>query len=130
MKKLLLAAAVASITVACNNEANHAEANDSVVTTTTPVDTLPVTETFSDYKEGDVIKKDGQLVVYTNGAWVPVEKDLVLDNGVTVKQNGEIVDKKAEPLFSKMVKGLLKQVCFLTGPGLPLKMHGMLPKEE
>jgi len=117
MKKLLLAAAVASITVACNNEANHAEANDSVVTTTTPVDTLPVTETFSDYKEGDVIKKDGQLVVYTNGAWVPVEKDLVLDNGVTVKQNGEIVDKKGRTIVLEDGERVTKTGLFFNRAG-------------
>jgi hypothetical protein len=96
MKKLLLMAAVASIAVACNNEASMTETSDSVAIT--PVDTLPVTETFTDYKEGDVIKKDGQLVVYTNGTWVPVEKDLVLDNGVTVKKSGEIVDKNGRTI--------------------------------
>lgn len=93
MKKLILATAVASVAIACNNEANTTAANDSISVTANPVDTLPVAETFSDYKEGDIIRKDGKLVVYSNGTWVAVDKDIVLDNGVVIKKNGEIVDK-------------------------------------
>lgn len=115
MKKLLLVAAVASIAVACNNEANQADANDSVAIT--PVDTLPVAETFSDYKEGDVIKKDGQLVVYTNGAWIPVENDLVLDNGVTVKKGGEIVDKSGRTIILEDGERVTKTGLFFNRAG-------------
>lgn len=109
-------ASVAAVTLACNNASNNtAEATDTLAMAT--VDTLPVAPTTVEYTEGDVIKKDGQLVVYTNGAWVAVEKDIVLDNGVTVKTNGDIVDAKGNTVTLEEGERVTKAGVFFNRAG-------------
>ncbi len=115
MKKLLLAATVASIAVACNNEAKQSNSNDTVITSS--VDTLPVTETLVEYQEGDVIKKDGQVVVYRNTAWIPVEEEIILDNGVKVRKNGEVVDKNGRTIVLEDGERVTKTGLFFNRAG-------------
>lgn len=86
MKKLLTIAAIAATFAACNNAANENNADTLVVNQDTAVIVSSPT-----YNEGDIIKRDGQAQVYTNGSWVALDNDITLDNGVVVKRNGTVV---------------------------------------
>jgi hypothetical protein len=116
MKRIFLIASVAFAAVACNSTSGNAETSDDTVVIS-EVDTLPVAPAAPEFAEGDVIKKDGKLVVYTNGAWVPVEKDIVLDNGVTVKTSGEIVDKKGNKVVLEEGERVTKAGVFFDRAG-------------
>ncbi|GAB3027094.1 hypothetical protein GCM10027051_34970 [Niabella terrae] len=90
MKKLFTIAAIAAVTVACNNAAdNTAATEDSAM-----IETLDETamEASPAAAEGDISRQNGQVVVYQSGQWVPVAEDITLDNGLVVKANGDIVD--------------------------------------
>lgn len=91
MKKILSFALVLGV-LACNNAANHSQTDDTTIVAN--VDTAPTIE----YVEGDIIMADGKLMVYTNGQWEPVERDITLDNGVVVRTNGDIVNKDGEKI--------------------------------
>ncbi len=94
MKKLLAFAFIAVGFAACNNDANNNENADSLALTpdtavaveTTPAPTIT-------YNEGDISRRDGRVSTYQNGNWVPVEKDVVLDDGTVVTVNGEARNK-------------------------------------
>lgn len=91
MRKLLTIAAIAATFAACNNAANDNDADTLVVDQdTTTIVTTPT------YNEGDIIKRDGQAQVYKNGAWVALDNDVTLDNGVVVKRNGTVVTSEGK----------------------------------
>lgn len=90
MKKLFAFALVAVGFAACNNAADKTDNADTLAVVTNDSTTVqtPVT-----YNEGDVSRRDGKTVIYTNGQWAPVEKDVTLDDGTVVTVNGEAKSK-------------------------------------
>ena len=98
MKKLLLIAAIASFTFACN---------DGSKTSTTATDTATVapaapaadsstasgTQTL---KDGLMTMKDGKMMIVKGGAWVAMDAPVTCTNGRKVSVNGEVSkgDKK------------------------------------
>ena len=109
MKKVFFLALGAAMFTACNEASNsNTPAGDSTVTTTssnTPDSTVqsqaietaqaPAAITYTD---GDVIKKDGKVVVYKNGEWVVVDKEIKLSNGVVVLPNGTVKGKDGKTI--------------------------------
>lgn len=98
MKKLFALAFLAVGFAACNNNAENKDGDDTlavVTDTAVVVEQVPV-PTQPTYTEGDVSRRDGKVVVYNNGNWVPVEKDIVLDDGTTVTAKGEAKNKEGK----------------------------------
>jgi predicted small secreted protein len=83
MKKIFSMIVMASVFIACNNEAE---------TTNINVDTTYTNNTTSSYTatEGDVTHRNGKLMVWRNGNWVESDRDETLDNGITVSRNGDV----------------------------------------
>ena len=96
MKKIFLMASVVTLLSACN-----ANTEDSTVVSTDtlgPVNSteapVTTTETLVVHKytpaNGDVIFKNNQLMVWRRNEWVKVDKEVRLDNGVIIYENGEV----------------------------------------
>lgn len=77
MKNIVLTAMVA-LTISCNTKTE----------TTTKTDTS--SNAAYAPSEGDVTKKDGQVMVWHDGEWKPADSDVYLNDGVVVKRNGEV----------------------------------------
>ncbi len=114
MKKLFLFSAIAFSLVACKSKTESTTTslgtvsdtvssinnNDTVGTspndsreTASPGYTYP--ETYNDFENGDLMLKDGKMVVYDNGNWVRANQ-VKLDNGVLVMVNGRVTKDKNE----------------------------------
>jgi uncharacterized cupredoxin-like copper-binding protein len=99
MKKLLLIAAIACFTFACNDGSKS-----STTTTDTAVATPAATPATSDssatatqsLKDGLMTLKDGKVQVLKGGAWVALDSTFTCTNGRKVSVNGDITkgDKK------------------------------------
>ena len=99
MKKLLLIAAIACFTFACNDGSKS-----STTTTDTAVATPAATPATSDssatatqsLKDGLMTLKDGKVLVLKGGAWVALDSTFTCTNGRKVSVNGDITkgDKK------------------------------------
>ena len=100
MKTIIVLAVTALSIAACNNKKN-------AETTTSTGDTLVTTKEMSgDYSrdnayipaEGDVIYRNGKVLVWRNGNYVETDKDVELENGIIVQKNGEVIkaDKKVK----------------------------------
>ncbi|MGJ7031365.1 DUF6799 domain-containing protein [Niabella hirudinis] len=96
MKKTLGLVVGVALLAACNSSetASSENAADSTATAMVTVDTNAVApvETVL-YSEGDVILKEGKVLVYTNGNWVTADKEIKLDNGVVITPNGTVKSK-------------------------------------
>ena len=93
MKKLLLIAAIAGATYACN------DGSKSSTTSTDSAALAPVTTDNSNaqaLKDGLMQLKDGKMLVVKAGAWVPLDAAVTCTNGRKVDVNGEVSkgDKK------------------------------------
>lgn len=113
MKKLFLFSAIAFSLVACKSKTESAEttvinadtvsaANTKDTVGTSPMDAREATspgytypETYNDFENGDLMLKDGKMVVYDNGNWVRASQ-VKLDNGVIVLENGKVQKDKSE----------------------------------
>lgn len=91
MKKIFALAFIAVGFAACNNQADNKE-NADTMTMAVVTDTLPAKPVIT-YNEGDVSRRDGKVVVYKNGQWAPIEKDVTLEDGTTVTVKGEARSK-------------------------------------
>ncbi len=93
MKKLLLIAAIACFTFACN---------DGSKSSTTTTDTAAAAPASSDssatqsLKDGLMTLKDGKMLVLKGGAWVAMDSTFTCTNGRKVSVTGDITkgDKK------------------------------------
>jgi hypothetical protein len=92
MKKFILMIVGSLFLLSCDNKQTSTETTmeskdvgDSVVTTET-------TTTTSTYipSEGDVSYRNGKVVVWKNNAWVETSGDVVMNDGVVIKANGEV----------------------------------------
>lgn len=116
MRKLLTIAAIAATFAACNNAANDNDADTLVVDhDTTTIATTPT------YNEGDIIKRDGQAQVYTKGAWVALDNDVTLDNGVVVKRNGTVVTSEGKEVVWEEGQYVTKTGAFFDRTGAAIE---------
>jgi len=85
MKKIIALAVIAASFSACDTQ-------DKKVTTT-ETDTIaitPIVSTMYTPGEGDVMYKDGKVMVWRSNNWVEAEGDVTLENGIVVRRNGEV----------------------------------------
>jgi hypothetical protein len=79
MKKILAPVVIAFMLTACN----------------TNTDTTRKTDTTSNAayapSEGDVTKRNGQVMVWQDGEWKPAGNDVHLNNGIVVNRRGEVI---------------------------------------
>jgi hypothetical protein len=94
MKKLLLIAAIASFTFACN------DGSKSSTSTTDTTAVAPAADSSASgtqaLKDGLMTMKDGKMMIVKGGAWVAMDAPVTCTNGRKVDVNGEVSkgDKK------------------------------------
>jgi len=100
MKKLLVIAAIAGLSSACNSDAKSSAS--STDTTTAPASAPAMTDTSASsaqtaaLKDGLMTLKDGKMMVVKSGAWAPLDSAVTCSNGRKVAVDGTITkgDKK------------------------------------
>ncbi|SDD36768.1 DUF6799 domain-containing protein [Niabella drilacis] len=99
MKKTLGFVLGITLLAACNSSETQSSENtaDSSAAALVTVDTNAVApvETIR-YNEGDVILKEGKVLVYTNGNWVVADKEVKLDNGIIITPDGTVKSKEGK----------------------------------
>ncbi|SFQ08768.1 DUF6799 domain-containing protein [Parafilimonas terrae] len=98
MKKFIPVVFMALL-AACNSSSSDTSAEDTMVVMpdtdiTADTTTVVATEVYTP-SEGDVIYKDGKTMVMRNDDWVVVDKEITLDNGVVVYNDGTVKRDKA-----------------------------------
>jgi uncharacterized cupredoxin-like copper-binding protein len=101
MKKLLLIAAIACFTFACN-DGSKSSTTTTDTAVATPATAAPATSdssataTTQGLKDGLMTLKDGKVLVLKGGAWVALDSTFTCTNGRKVSVNGDITkgDKK------------------------------------
>ena len=104
MKKLLLIAAIASFTFACNDGSKSSTTStDTATAAPAAVDTMSAA-TKPALKDGLMTMKDGKMMIVKDGAWVAMDATVTCTNGRKVDVNGEVTkgDKKR-----KMEEGMM-----------------------
>jgi hypothetical protein len=97
MKKLLLIAAIASFTFACND---GSKSSTSTTDTTAVAPAAPAADSSASgtqaLKDGLMTMKDGKMMIVKGGAWVAMDAPVTCTNGRKVDVNGEVSkgDKK------------------------------------
>lgn len=96
MKKFFVLAAMAAGFASCGENASTTEAEgatktETEVTTPDPGTGNVTTEVTTTYKaaDGDVMLKEGKLLVNKNGEWVVAEKNITLEDGTVVTIKGD-----------------------------------------
>jgi len=122
MKKILSLAALAAIFASCGN-------NDSAEVITTSdtevafsdsgkVSTVTTTTTTTyTAEDGDVMWKDGKLMVYKNGGWTVAEKDITLDDGTVISVKGNVTGKDGKMISIKEGESVKKTGQFFDKAG-------------
>ena len=91
MKKILLLAGIAFTLASCGNQTETEVTDvDTMLTDTGAVVTETTTTVYTNYADGDVTYKDGKWHVWSNGAWVPAQNDVTLDDGTVIATNGKV----------------------------------------
>jgi hypothetical protein len=98
MKKLLLIAAIASFTFACND---GSKSSSSTTDTATVAPAAPAADSSTasgtqTLKDGLMTMKDGKMMIVKGGTWVAMDAPVTCTNGRKVDLNGEVSkgDKK------------------------------------
>ena len=97
MKKLLLIAAIASFTFACND---GSKSSTSTTDTTAVAPAAPAADSSASatqaLKDGLMTMKDGKMMIVKGGTWVAMDAPVTCTNGRKVDVNGEVSkgDKK------------------------------------
>ena len=95
MKKLLLIAAIAIFTFACNDGSKSSSTTDTaaVAPATPAADSSASTMAL---KDGLMTMKDGKMMIVKGGTWVAMDAPVTCTNGRKVDVNGEVSkgDKK------------------------------------
>jgi hypothetical protein len=94
MKRIFSLAFVA-ILAACNNTATTVTDSDTVASETIVTPDTAATVFYTPV-DGDVIYKDGKVMVMRNGQWVETDKDITLENGVVIDKTGKAKRGKVE----------------------------------
>ena len=95
MKRILVFALAASSMAACNDQ-KSTETTTTVSSDTamivTPDVTSSTTTTTTAYTpaEGDIMYRDGKVMVWRNNDYVLADKDVNLDDNIVVRKNGEV----------------------------------------
>ena len=95
MKKLLLIAAIAGFTFACNNDTKSSTTStDTAAAAPAAVDTSAAAK--SALKDGLMTMKDGKMMIVKAGVWAAMDSTITCTNGRKVGVNGEVSkgDKK------------------------------------
>jgi len=103
MKTVLIISAMAIGMVACSDQKSTETtvSSDTVSAMTAPETNMmnssdTATSVMSSAyapAEGDVSYRNGQVMVWRNGAYVVADKDVELNNGIVVYRNGEVKQK-------------------------------------
>jgi hypothetical protein len=95
MKKLLLIAAIAGLTFACNDGSKSSTTSTDTAATAPAADTSSAATTPA-LKDGLMTMKDGKMMIVKNGAWAAMDAAVTCTNGRKVDVNGEVTkgDKK------------------------------------
>src|SRR6185437_2259154 len=88
MKRIFLIAGIAALFAACNNSGTADSNMSDSVDTTMPMATTATT--IYTPAEGDVIYKNGHLMVYKGTDWADADGNITLDNGIVVYKNGDV----------------------------------------
>ena len=99
MKKLLLIAAIAGFTCACNGGSKSpATTTDTaaVAPAATPAADSSTASTTQALKDGLMTMKDGKMMIVKGGSWVAMDAPVTCTNGRKVSVTGEVSkgDKK------------------------------------
>jgi hypothetical protein len=99
MKKLLLIAAIACFTFACNDgskSSTNTTDTAAVAPATTPAADSSAAAVTPALKDGLMTLKDGKMMIVKSGAWVAMDAPVTCTNGRKVSVTGEISkgDKK------------------------------------
>ena len=97
MKKLLLIAAIACFTFACNDGSKSStSATDTAATMPATAPAGSDSSATQTMKDGLMTLKDGKVLVLKGGAWVPMDSTFTCTNGRKVSVTGDITkgDKK------------------------------------
>jgi len=99
MKKLLLIAAIAGFTCACNGGSKSpATTTDTaaVAPAATPAADSSTASTTQSLKDGLMTMKDGKMMIVKGGSWVAMDAPVTCTNGRKVSVTGEVSkgDKK------------------------------------
>lgn len=100
MKRILYLALAISF-ASCADDKKETETttsySDTMSSTTTTTATTPEVQpdavtpvTTYTAAEGDVVYRDGRLMVWKNNDYVVADKDVTLDDGIVVRKNGEV----------------------------------------
>ena len=87
MKRLFVFALAATTFAACNDQKNTDTTTVNTDSTTTVTTDVTTTTTYVP-GEGDVIYRDGKVMVWRNGVYVITDKDVTQDDGIVIKTNG------------------------------------------
>jgi hypothetical protein len=92
MKKVLGLAIVSLAVFACNDNQQSSGINKDTRDTSTIMETPPPASTETVYvpAEGDYTYKENKVMVMKDGKWVEVDKEVKLDNGTVIEQNGTV----------------------------------------
>jgi hypothetical protein len=95
MKKLLLIAAIAGFTCACN-DGSKSSTTSTDTATVAPAAAETSSATKPALKDGLMTMKDGKMMIVKDGAWVAMDAAVTCSNGRKVDVNGEVSkgDKK------------------------------------
>lgn len=92
MKKFLALAAVVFSFTACNSQqsSNTTISSDTAVKKMDNVATMPVTADVYVPVDGDVMMKDGKVMIWRNNTWVTPEGDVTLTDGTIISKDGVV----------------------------------------
>lgn len=92
MKRIFVLAIAATSIVACNDQktTETTTVNSDTAAMVTMDDNSMTTQTYV-AGEGDVMYRDGKVMVWRNNAYVEADNDVTLDDNVVVKRNGDVV---------------------------------------
>src|SRR5580765_4322847 len=96
MKKLLLIAAIAGLTFACNDGSKSSTTSTDTATVAPAAADTSSAATTPALKDGLMTMKDGKMMVVKNGAWAAMDAPVTCTNGRKVDVNGDVTkgDKK------------------------------------
>jgi hypothetical protein len=98
MKKLLLIAAIACFTFACNDgsKSSTTTTDSATVAPAAPAADSSTASGTQTLKDGLMTMKDGKMMIVKGGAWVAMDAPVTCTNGRKVDLNGEVSkgDKK------------------------------------
>lgn len=94
MKRILVFALAASLLAACNDQKSTettTTVNSDTATIITPGASTSTTSTLYTPAEGDIMYRDGKVMVWRNNGYILADNDVKLDDNIVVRKNGEVI---------------------------------------